>query len=232
MSEVGAAGANVTAKHVRPVAFIMDTNRKWNIFIRDLVRITPNIDGRSTNRWQEHLEVAARDQLGVHHVGLAEEGVAQLHLRAPKAPGHLRQVPHRLHRSLGNHCLAVCLQDFIIRLQASRANGLFNLWHINVCLGDSYGGTDVIPLVQERLEHFGNHVTPRIHGCYLFGFPPGRKGSNIMYWCSHIQIRLVLRIKLLSSYSQSLIDAVRAAMSTNSITQIWVGSCSQNWPTL
>lgn len=48
-----------------------------------------------------YLDVGAGDELGVHHVGLHEEGLAELGLRHREALRHRRQVPDRLNGSLG-----------------------------------------------------------------------------------------------------------------------------------
>mmetsp|Transcript_13524 Transcript_13524/g.20597 ORF Transcript_13524/g.20597 Transcript_13524/m.20597 type:complete len:246 (+) Transcript_13524:149-886(+) len=53
MSQVRSASADITSKHIRAVALIVNTAGQLDIFIWDGIRIPPNVYGQSTNRGQK-----------------------------------------------------------------------------------------------------------------------------------------------------------------------------------
>lgn len=64
--------------HIRPIAFIMNTTSKLDIFVRDSVRITPNVDGQPTNRRQKDLDIRTCDKLRIHSIGHSKNGLIDL----------------------------------------------------------------------------------------------------------------------------------------------------------
>ena len=88
--------------------------------IGQIVRIAEDVDGLAADRRQEHLEVAARDQLGVHAAGFLEQRPAQVGLGAAEALGDAGQVPDRLDRGLGDHRRAAREQHAAVGVQPAR----------------------------------------------------------------------------------------------------------------
>jgi hypothetical protein len=74
---------------------------------------------------QEHLQVAAGDQLGVHAAGFLEQRAAQVGLAAAlKRFGHAGQPPHRLEGRLGDLALQPPAAAPCRRAQALEGDGL------------------------------------------------------------------------------------------------------------
>ena len=119
-----------------------------------------------------YLDVRASEKFWIHHVSLAEERLAQSLLAAAEALGDQRQVPHGLDGRLGHEGLSVGLEDVSIGLQTTNAHGVLHLREIDVSLGHSDGGTDVIALLVVRLEDGGDDVAPGIDGGELLGVEP------------------------------------------------------------
>ena len=109
--EVGPAGADVGAEHVGAVAFVVHAGGEFDLGIRQVGRVAEDVDGLPADRRQEHLEVAARDQLGVHAAGLLEQHAPQVGLAAAEALRDAGQPPHRLDRGLGHQRCAAGGED-------------------------------------------------------------------------------------------------------------------------
>mmetsp|Transcript_27087 Transcript_27087/g.59906 ORF Transcript_27087/g.59906 Transcript_27087/m.59906 type:complete len:378 (+) Transcript_27087:182-1315(+) len=194
--QVGSAGADVGPEHVGAVALVVHAHGKLHLLVRDCVRVAPDVDGESANGGQEKLDVGARQQLGVHHVGFLEQSLAQGLLRAAEALRHAGQEPYRLDGGLGHHGLAVSLQDLAVRRDAPHAQGILHLGEVDVRLGDCDGGADVVSLVEVGPEGGVHQVPPGINRHDLFGVFPAPKGPEVVRGGGHLQVRYVVRVEL------------------------------------
>ena len=109
--EVGPAGADVGAEHVRAVALVVHASRQRDRGIRQIVRIAEHVNRLASDRRQKDLEVAARDELRVHAAGLLEQRATQVRFGDAEALRHPRQPPHRFDRGLGHDNRAIGEQD-------------------------------------------------------------------------------------------------------------------------
>src|SRR5271165_2951367 len=85
--EIGAAGADVGAEHVRAVAFVMDAAGDDGAGFGDLLHFAKEIDRHAANWRQQDLDVGPGHELGEHPPGLLEQGAPQIGFGNPKAGG-------------------------------------------------------------------------------------------------------------------------------------------------
>lgn len=89
----------------------MDPAGQGDVLVGDGGGVAPDVDGQAADGGEEDLEVGAGDELGVHAVGHAEDGLTELGLGATEATGNLGEVPDGLDGSLGNDRLASLEED-------------------------------------------------------------------------------------------------------------------------
>ena len=102
MREVGPAGADVGAEHVGAIAFVVHARREGYLGIGEIVRIAEDVDRLAADRRQEHVEVAAGDELRVHAARFLEQRAPQVRLAAAEPLRDAGQPPYRLDRRLGH----------------------------------------------------------------------------------------------------------------------------------
>mmetsp|Transcript_34503 Transcript_34503/g.62946 ORF Transcript_34503/g.62946 Transcript_34503/m.62946 type:complete len:479 (-) Transcript_34503:89-1525(-) len=208
--EVRTAGADVRPKDVRPVALVVHPHRERHGLVRDGLHAAPDVDRAAPDGRQEHAQVRAGDELGVHHVRVPEEALAKVVLGAPEPPRDLRQVPHRLDRRLGDEGLPLLVQDGAVGREASHPQRLLHLRQVNVRLSDGDGGADVIALAQVRVELRGHQVPKGVQRGDLRWVIPRGVRPNVYNWNSVFEIRLVFRVELAGGDRQRHVDAVAA----------------------
>merc|ERR1711939_464328 len=84
MSQIRSTSTDVAPKNITAVAFVVDAACEFDIFIRDRVWITPDINGQTTNRREKNLNIGTRDQLGIHSIGHTENRTTQVRLGSSK----------------------------------------------------------------------------------------------------------------------------------------------------
>ena len=220
MREVGTARADVRPEDIRAVAFVVNAARQLNILVWNGVRVTPDVDGQSTDGREEDLNVRAGDELGIHAIGHAEDALTQVRLGAAEAPGNLGQVPDGLNRGLVAHALARGHQNLAIRLQAAGADRLPAFWKVNVGLGHGNGRADIESLVQVGTVRLGRQVAEGINGRNLLGIVPRGIRANLKNWRGQLQVGHVRGIQLAGRHGQAGVDAVRARVSADGIALI------------
>ena len=116
-----------------------------------LVDVAEHVDGRAADRRQEHLEVAARDELGEHARRVLEQRAAQDRFGAPEARGDAGQIPDRFDRGLHDDDGAACPQDLARRSGARPAStASASSGHVDVRAGDGDRRANVVALLEVR----------------------------------------------------------------------------------
>jgi hypothetical protein len=142
---------------------------EFDLGVGQVARVAEDVDGLAADGGQEHFEVAARDQFGVHAAGFLEQHAAQVGLAAAEALGHAGQVPHRLDGGLGDHGGAVGGEQLAVGLEAALLHRLDHLGQDDVGLGDRDGRADVQPAAISSLN---TSATAPPQGSRLTILPP------------------------------------------------------------
>ena len=154
--------------------------------IGEVARIAEDVHRLPADRRQEHLEVAARDELRIHAARLLEQRTAQVRLDAPEAPGDAGQPPHRLDRGLGDGRRAVREQDAAVGREAPGGDRLLDLGQVDVRLGHRDGRPDVVALRDMLAEDVGDDRAERIDRDDLLRIAPlrdtARSGRSASCW--------------------------------------------------
>lgn len=53
----------------------MNTTGELDIFVRNSVGITPDVDSQTANRWQKDLDIRARNKLWIHTIRHTKDGL-------------------------------------------------------------------------------------------------------------------------------------------------------------
>jgi len=53
----------------------VDTTSELDVFVRNSVGITPDVDSQTANRWQKYLDIRARDKLWIHPIRHTKDGL-------------------------------------------------------------------------------------------------------------------------------------------------------------
>mmetsp|Transcript_11965 Transcript_11965/g.21204 ORF Transcript_11965/g.21204 Transcript_11965/m.21204 type:complete len:242 (-) Transcript_11965:200-925(-) len=217
MRQVRTARTDVAAEDVRSVALVVHAHREGHVLVRDFFDAAPHVDCEAADRREEGVEVRARHELRVHHIGLLEERLAKRSLRASEALGDAREVPHGLDRELGDVRLTVVRQHVTVRGQTTDADGLFALWQIDVRLGDGNGRPDVVALFHVLLERDRRHVAVRIHRDDTLGVVPRVEGPHLDHGGGEVKLGLVLRVEASGGHGKGLVHRVTARMGANGV---------------
>mmetsp|Transcript_24876 Transcript_24876/g.42829 ORF Transcript_24876/g.42829 Transcript_24876/m.42829 type:complete len:459 (-) Transcript_24876:97-1473(-) len=217
VGQVRSAGADIGTEHVGAVALVVDSHGEGNALIGDGVGVTPDVNGEATDGGKEQLDVRAGQQLGVHHVGLLEQGLAQGLLGALESLSNTGKVPHGLDGSLGDHRLSVGLEDLAIGDESAQTDSFLHLREIDVGLGDGNGGANIVTLLEVWLENGGHHVAPRIDGHKLLRILPTGERTEIICGGGHLQVGNVVGVQLARGNSKGSVNAVATAVGANSI---------------
>ena len=94
--QVGPAGADVRAEHVRAVALVVHAAGDRRGGIGELGDVAEQVDRHAADGRQEHVQVGPRDELGEHAGRLLEQRAAQARLGGAEALGDAGQVPDRI----------------------------------------------------------------------------------------------------------------------------------------
>jgi hypothetical protein len=81
--------------------------------------------------------------------------------------------------------------------------------------------------------YISDQMPPGVHSGYLSPVPPRFERAQVKHRPRHVQLRQVVRVQLAAGYSESLVDAVAAAVSPNGIPLHRVGcGCNNRAPLL
>ena len=181
------------------------------------VRIAEHVHRLPADRRQEHFEVAARDELGVHAARFLEQRAAEVRFAATEALGHAGQPPHRLDRRLGDDRRAVREQDAPVRLQASRGDRLVHLRHVDVRLGHGDRGPDVVARRDRVAKDVGHHGAERVHRHDLVRVAPRRERPDRIGGHRVGEVGLVPAQQRARRHRQRPVDAIRAAVRADDV---------------
>jgi len=53
----------------------VNTTSELDIFVRNGVWVTPDVDSQTSNRWQKDLDIRARDELWIHAIRHSKDGL-------------------------------------------------------------------------------------------------------------------------------------------------------------
>ena len=112
--QIGPAGADVGAEHVRAVALVVHAAGDRRGGIGELGDVAEHVDRDAADRRQEHVQVGPRHELGEHAGRLLEQSAAQARLGGVEALGDARQMPDRIDGDLDHGQAAVGLHDRVI----------------------------------------------------------------------------------------------------------------------
>ncbi len=221
--EVGAAGADVGAEHVGAVAFVVNASRQFDRGIRQIGRVAEDVQREVPDGRQKHLQIGPRDQFRVHAAGFLEQHAAQLGLAAAKALGHAGQVPHRLHRRLGDQRAAGRQQHLAVGLEPAFLDGLDDLRQDHVRLGHGDGRADVVAGGQRISEAGADLGAPRVERDDLARLAPGRMRADAVGGGGVGQVRPVAGVQRARRHGQRAIHAVAAAVRADHVAVRTVG---------
>ncbi len=160
--EVGPAGADVGAEHVRAVAFVVHAAGDGGGGIGELGDVAEEIDGGAADGRQEHLQVGPGDELGEHAGRLLEQRAAQVRLRGPEALGDAGQIPDGIDGDLDDGEAAVGLHDGAVAGQPPRRHRVLHLVQVETRARHGDAGPDVDAFGDLGLKGVGHHVPPRV----------------------------------------------------------------------
>ena len=103
MDEIRPARADVRAKNVRTVTFVMHAYGQRSGGIGNRRHRSDNVDRQAPDRWQKHVEVRACHQFRKHASSLLEQGMTEDTLIDVKTSSHAGQIPDWLNGGLGDH---------------------------------------------------------------------------------------------------------------------------------
>ena len=132
------------------------------------------------------------------------------------------EIPHGLDSKFSDCQLSRFIQtDLSIRLEASRANAVFQLreLHVGSRYCDRRADLYIFLLDYVPVKPWAQ-VTKRVHCNDLFGISPGVERSHRRSWLRVRKVWLVLKSQILARYGQSIIGRIRAAVGTNRCEEI------------
>ena len=232
MREIGPAGADVRAEHIRAVALVVHACGQLHGGITQVAAIAEDVDGLPADRRQEHLQVRARDEFGIHATGLFEQHAAQIGFAATESVRNPGQMPNRLDRRLGDQRRAAGQQDLAVGDQASFLDGVHDLGHDHMRFGDGDGRADVVAGGQIRGEHVGHHRAPWVEADDLAGLTPLRERADDVGGRRVGEVRLVLTRQRTRCHRQRAVHAVRPAVRADHIAMGALGGGSDERSTL
>mmetsp|Transcript_111 Transcript_111/g.135 ORF Transcript_111/g.135 Transcript_111/m.135 type:complete len:276 (-) Transcript_111:476-1303(-) len=147
VGEVGTTCANIRSEHITSITLIMNTTGQLDILVGNGIRISPNVDSKSPNGRQEDFDVGASDELWIHAICHAEDGLPQESFGTPESSRHLGQIPYGFNGTLGTDGLSTGHQNLAIWLQPPRCYSLSALGEINVGFGHCNRGSNVKALI-------------------------------------------------------------------------------------
>ncbi len=221
--EIGAAGADVGAEHVRPIALVVQAAGDARSRIAEARHVAEEIDGHAADRRQEDLQVRARDELGEHARGLLEEGAPQRALLHLEALGEAGEVPHGVDRRLGDLHVAGVGEDVAVGLEAPGRDGGAQLRHVDMGARDRDRRAHVGArgdLVGECARH---EVPPRIERDDLGGIGPLRVRAHRVRRRGVREVRPVVALQLARSHGERAVDRVGARMRADGIALRGIG---------
>mmetsp|Transcript_88801 Transcript_88801/g.274924 ORF Transcript_88801/g.274924 Transcript_88801/m.274924 type:complete len:393 (-) Transcript_88801:1140-2318(-) len=230
MRQVGPARADVRTKYVAAVALVVHPARELDGLIGDLLRVAPDVYRHATDGRQEELQVHAREQLGVHGVGLLEDGLAQLGLRHTEALRDAGQVPHGLDGGLCHKTLPVLRQHGAVRLQAPGLQCLPALGQLDVRLRHCDRRTDIVALVKPRPKALRDDVAVRVNRDNPLWVAPAGERPDASHGRGHTQPRHVAVLNVLADPGQGPVDGIAAGVGPDGVALVPVPACSKHRP--
>ena len=147
--QIRPARADVGAEHVGAVAFVVHARGQRDVGIREIARVAEHVDRLPADRRQEHLEVAARDELRIHAARFLEQRATQIGLAHLEPPRNAGQPPHRLDRRLGDDGRTVRQQELAVGREPTGGDRLADLGQVDVRLRDGDRRPDVVAVCAE-----------------------------------------------------------------------------------
>jgi hypothetical protein len=198
--------------YITAVTLVVHTTRQFNIFVRNGIRITPNVNRHTSNGRQEDLNIGSCNKLGVHAIGHAKDGLPEIGFGRLEAPGNLGHVPDGFNRRFGHDRLSRRHENLAVRNESTIRNGLAAFRQINVRFRHGNRRSNVPALFQPLIVHTCCHVPERIHGGHFLGITPGRVGTNLEDWRREFKVGQIVRIQLSRRNRQARVHAVRSLM--------------------
>ena len=223
MREVGAAGADVGAKNVRAVAFVVHARRQFNVRVSECADVAKHVERLAADGGQEDFEIAARHQLGVHAAGFLEERAAQVAFAHAKALGHTGQPPHGLDGDLGHRGRGVVHQDAAVDLQALEGQRLLDLGQMHMRLRHRDGRADVIALRHVVGVDMHHARTPGVDRDHLAGVAPLRVGAHQVGGRGVRKVGAVASWQVARRHGECAVHAVAAAVRADDVALAAVG---------
>ena len=182
------------------------------VAIGDRGDVAEHVQRHAADRRQEHVEIAARHQLGEHAAGVLEQRAAQVGLGAAEAPRDAGQVPDRLDRGLDDDDVAGRAQHRAVGLQPPGAHRVGQLGQPDVGLGDRDRRLDVVALLEVAAEGVADDRAERIERHDLLGVGPRGERPERVRRRGVGEIRLAQRIERAGRHRERAIDRVRAGV--------------------
>src|SRR6185312_15819992 len=92
--QIRTASANVRAKNIRAIAFIMHSTSELHFWIGKIFGVSKNISGGAADGWQNHFQIRTRDQLWIHAAGFLKKNSTKFALINIQALSDAWQIPH------------------------------------------------------------------------------------------------------------------------------------------
>ena len=170
VDEIGPAGADVGAEHVRAVAFVVHAAGDPGARIGELRDVAEQIDGDAADRRQEHAAGRAASPARGTCRRSARTGVRRSAVSVvPKRCGDAGQIPDRIDRDLDHRQAAVGVHGIAVGLEPPGGQRVAHLDQVEPRPGDGDGRADVEAFGDLRLERVGDQMAPGIERDDLLG---------------------------------------------------------------
>ena len=230
MNEVGAAGADVGAEHIRAVALVVDAAGQFAFRVRDRREVADDIDRDAADGRKENMVVGASHQFRKHASGLLKEAAAQLRLANVKTLRHARKVPDRFDRDFRHADLPGLQQDFAVRNHAAFLHRHLEFRKVQPRPRHCNRRADVETGFQFIRKHLSNEMPERIERNNLVRIMPLRMRPQGNTRGGVREVRNMIRIQLSGRHRKGTVDGVRAGVRADDVALGRVLHRADHWP--
>ncbi|MNL14672.1 hypothetical protein D3C87_1356240 [compost metagenome] len=232
MRQIGPARADIGPEDIRSIAFVVHAAGHAGLRLAQLGHIAEEIERHATDGRQEDLEIRPRHEFREHAAGLLEQAAPQdafLDIEAPRQP---RQVPDRVHGSLGHAHIAIGIEDLAIGHQTAGGNGRRQLRHIDMGARDGNGRADVHAGGDAVCEDGGDEVAPGVERHDLVRIAPLGMGPDGLGRRRVGQIRTMRALQAARGHRQRAIDRIGPGVGADHIAARGVREAGDDRSTL
>ena len=175
VDQIGTAGADVRAEHIRAIALVMHAAGYLGGVVRQFADVAEQIGRRAADRREKNLQIRPRHQFRKHARGLFEQLPAQIVFGGRKALGQARQIPYRVDRDFDHRDASVLVYELAVMLEPAGFDCRLQFGQIETGAGNGNARTDVDAFGDFLGEVFSGEMSPRIERDDLLRVGPLRK---------------------------------------------------------